>query len=515
MKRLVNSSVRLYLASRYKKLEHAIQHPIVTQHEVLENLIYKASDTVVGRRHRFDRMKRYQDFQREVPVCEYNEIKHLIDRMMCGERDVLWPGQVKWYAKSSGTTSDRSKFIPVSKESLKDNHISGGWDALAILYQNYPDARVFEYKNLVITGRLDRFAAYPDTRYGDVSAIMFDQMPLIGRPFSTTDMETANIRDWEEKIERIAAIASADPDITSIGGVPTWNIVLFKRILEITGKKHLQEVWPNLQIYLHGGVNFEPYRLLFQKLIPDQKKMVYQEVYNASEGFFASQFDNDTRDMMLLLDNGVFYEFIPMDVWPERKAIPLEEVEVGKNYCIVISTNGGLWRYMPGDTITFTSTNPYRIRITGRTKHFINAFGEEVMVSDTDLALSRTCEQLGAEIKDYTVAPTFSGAGVGAHDWMIEFVNEPPCLHEFSKKLDLELQQINSDYAAKRLGDLALQPLQMKIVPEGTFQRWLKSKGKQGAQVKVPRLSNKRDVVDALQKQITPVAIQANGLRTD
>jgi len=506
MKRLVNSSVRLYLASRYKKLEHAIQHPIVTQHEVLENLIYKASDTEFGRRHHFERMKRYQDFSREVPICEYNEIKEEIHKMMCGQSDVLWPGRVKWYAKSSGTTSDRSKYIPVSRESLKDCHISGGWDALAILYQNYPNARVFEFKNLVITGRLDRFAGNPETRIGDVSAIMFDQMPLIGRPFSTTDIETANIRDWEEKMERIAQIAARDPDITSIGGVPTWNLVLFKRILEITGKDHLLEVWPNLQIYLHGGVNFEPYRQLFEKLIPNHEQMVYQEGYNASEGFFACQFDHAARDMMLLLDNGVFYEFIPMDIWPERKAIPLEEVEVGKNYCLVISTNGGLWRYMPGDTVMFTSTSPYRIRITGRTKHFINAFGEEVMVSDTDLAVSRTCQRFSIEIRDYTVAPTFSGPGVGAHEWMIEFINEPDCRDTFTKALDLELQEINSDYAAKRQGDLALQPLQVQMVPEGTFQRWLKSKGKQGAQVKVPRLSNQRDVVDALQKQLSTVS---------
>ena len=499
MKKIVNTTLRLYLKTRFKKIEHSISHPHITQSDVLEYLLYTASDTEFGNKYDFKTITSYEEYKARLPVFTYDGLKPYIERMMLGERDVLWPGYVKWYAKSSGTTSDKSKFIPVSTQNLKECHIKGSWDTVAILYHNLPEAKIFEFKNLIIGGTIYDFKPYPETKYGDVSAILIHHMPFIGRPFYIPDFETAFMKKWEEKLERIAQLSAIDEDITSIGGVPTWNIALFRRILEITGKKHLLEVWPKLEVYVHGGVNFSPYRNHFKALIP-KNDFIYQEVYNASEGHFSTQDDIGSNDMLLFLDNGVFYEFIPMEGSHEsNEPLPLQYVELYKNYALAITTSSGLWRYLIGDTVRFTSLEPYRIQITGRTKHFINAFGEEVMVSNADHALSLACTDTRTIICDYTVAPIyFDQTGRGAHEWWIEFEKPPQNLKKFSDLLDQYLQQANSDYEAKRYQDIAMGPLIIRSLPKGTFNRWLKMKGKAGAQTKVPRLSNNRDFADEL-----------------
>ncbi len=503
MRSLVNSTLKWYLGVRYKKLEHAVKHPHATQFDLLQDLLYTAVDTEVGRRYDFETIGRYENFRDRLPVLEYDDIRGDIRRMMLGKRDVLWPGVVNWFAKSSGTT-DKSKFVPVTRQCLKDCHIKGFWDTIAILYNNHPEAKIFEYKNLIVGGTLYDFAENPNTRYGDVSAILIHEMPLVGRPFYAPDFETASLKKWDEKLERTAMLASREAEIGSVGGVPTWNLVLFKRVLELTGCDHLLEVWPHLQVYLHGGVNFDPYRAQFKQLIPSEK-FIYQEVYNASEGYFATQDDYKNNDLLLLPDGGVFYEFVPLDSLAQasQSAVPLGGVEPGKQYAMVITTNAGLWRYMLGDTVMFTNTDPYKYVITGRTKHFINAFGEEVMVANTDLAIARTCKLLHAGIRDYTVAPVYMKNGhQGYHQWVIEFEKLPHDLRAFSAVLDRMLQDINSDYEAKRYHDLALRQLEIVPAPLGTFEQWLQAKGKVGAQIKVPRLANNRSVIDEILDQL-------------
>ncbi len=498
MRKIVNSTLRLYLKTRYHKIAHSIEHPEVTQADVLENLLFTASETEYGKAFRFDEIHDYTSFRQAIPIVNYDDIKDRIHRMMMGEADILWPGTVKWFAKSSGTTSDKSKFIPVTKQNLKFCHVKGFWDALAVLYHNLPDAKIFEYNNLVVGGSLHHFEPHPETRFGDVSAILIQHMPLVGRPFYSPDFETAFMKKWDEKLERTAQLASRDQDIGSIGGVPTWNVVLFRRILEITGKDHLLEVWPNLQVYLHGGVNFEPYRSQFEALIP-KEDFTYQETYNASEGYFATQHRDQDRDLLLFPDCGIFYEFVPLDELDQDqpKAVQLQDVQIGENYAMVISTNAGLWRYMLGDTVTFSSKNPYKLLITGRTKHFINAFGEEVMVGNTDQAISRACLQFNVKIREYMVAPIyFDELGNGGHEWLIEFDGDVPDLQTFATVLDQHLQQANSDYEAKRFQDMAMQRPRILSVPTNTFARWMKKRGRVGAQVKVPRLANHRKYVE-------------------
>ena len=371
---------------------------------------------------------------------------------------------------------------------------------MTIYYHNRPDARQFELKSIVMGGSLSKFEHYPKTTIGDVSAIIIDNMPSVAKPFYIPDFETALMAEWEEKLEKTAQIASREPNVVLIGGVPTWTVVLLRRILEITGKKNMLEVWPNFQVYTHGGVSFTPYKKQFEAFFPSDK-VDYQEIYNASEGFFAVQNDFSTPDMLLLLDNGVYYEFLPMSEWQKKapKAIPLSEVEVGKNYALVISTNGGLWRYTPGDTIIFTSTNPYKIKVTGRTKQFVNAFGEEVMVENTDRALAMTCAKMNVTVAEYTVGPVyFRGDGKGGHEWIIEFEQPPVSLTAFNQLLDENLQKVNSDYEAKRYHDIALTQLRLRQAPPGTFHRWMAARGKLGGQYKVPRLANHRKYVDEI-----------------
>ncbi|NRA50656.1 MAG: GH3 auxin-responsive promoter family protein, partial [Phaeodactylibacter sp.] len=358
----------------------------------------------------------------------------------------------------------------------------------------------FECKSMIMGGSLFPFEPFPKTTYGDVSAIMIQNMPAVGRPFFTPDFKTALLHDWEVKLEKLAQIGANEPEMVMIGGVPTWTVVLFRRILELTGKHNMLEVWPKFQGYIHGGVSFTPYRKQFEAFFPSDE-ISYQEIYNASEGYFAAQDDFSRDDMLLLLNNGVYYEFLPMSEWhkPNPIAVPLHEVQVGKNYALVITTNAGLWRYTPGDTVTFTSTTPYRIKITGRTKQFVNAFGEEVMVENTDQALHVACQQTGAIVSEYTVAPVyFEGNSKGGHQWLVEFEKEPADESKFVRLLDLALQSANSDYEAKRSKNLALEELQLHTLPPGTFHDWMRSKGKFGGQHKVPRLANHRKYVEEI-----------------
>jgi hypothetical protein len=500
MKQWINQTFRWYYKRRYKQIQYTHRHGIAVQKGWLGYLTKKAATTQWGIQHKLSAVRSYADFQQSIPIHEYDDLKPYIQRMMHGEKSVLWPGQVRWFAKSSGTTSDKSKFIPISSEHLKTCHIKGTWDTMTAVYHNRPDARQFELKSMLMGGSVEHFSPFPGTIFGDVSAIMIKHMPQVARPFFIPDFETALLADWEKKLELLAQAGSREPNVVMIGGVPTWTIVLFKRILEISGKSNMLEVWPNFQVYIHGGVSFKPYRPQFEAFFPSSS-VDYLEIYNASEGYFAVQDDLRTQDMLLLLDNGIFYEFLPLEEWDKAnpEAITLADVEPGRNYALVISTNGGLWRYVPGDTIQFTSVRPYKIKITGRIKQFINAFGEEVMIDNTDQALALTCETMPAKIMDYTVAPVYmDGTHKGGHQWLIEFKQKPDNLDAFSRLLDENLQRINSDYEAKRFKNIALTNLNITPLPEGSFAHWLKSKGKLGGQNKVPRLSNDRKYVDEI-----------------
>ena len=502
MRKLTNSLFRHYLRFRMRHIRRYMTDPHGVQQYWLERLLLSARDTEWGNKYSFQSIKSHRQFSNRIPIQDYDDLKPFIERMMTGERDVLWNGRVRYFSKSSGTTNDKSKFIPVSSQNLKFCHVGGSWDTTALFYDQRPDAELFQRKSMLMGGSLQTFGRhFPKTYVGDVSAVMINHMPWVAKPFFTPDFKTALLPDFEEKIARLVDMCSKE-DVVMIGGVPTWTVVLFRRILELTGKSNMLEVWPNFQVYIHGGVSFTPYRDQFMQFFPGDnasgKKVSYQEIYNASEGYFAIQNDFGMEDMLLLLDNGIYYEFLPMEEWEKEhpKAIPLEGVEIGKNYAIVISTNSGLWRYTPGDTISFTSKFPYKIKVTGRTRQFINAFGEEVMVENTDKALALTCRETGAVALEYTVAPVFlAGTAKGGHEWLIEFEKNPVDITYFSRLLDQNLQQINSDYEAKRYRNMALNELQLRSLPPGTFHKWLKMKGKYGGQHKVPRLSNERKYV--------------------
>jgi hypothetical protein len=500
---MVNEVMKQYLRLRLRRVEQYMLQPEQSQEKWLFKLIETAKDTEFGKKYGFDSIKSAEDFAEKVPIHDYEGLKNYIARMMRGERDILWPGEINWYAKSSGTTSDKSKYIPVPYTNLYHNHIGGSWDSLALLYHNRPNSEIFKRKNLVMAGSYTTLPEYPQTKFGDVSSILVAHMPAIGRAFYAPESDVALIANFEEKIAKIAEVTSESTDIGMFGGVPTWIIVLFRMILEKTGKSNMLEVWPHLQVYMHGGVGFEPYRQTFKELIPSDD-FVYQEIYNASEGYFGAQCDLDKNDILMMADNGVFYEFIPMEEWGKEhpKTLTLANIEIGKNYALVISTNNGLWRYQPGDTIQFTRKYPHCFQISGRTKQFINAFGEEVMVGDTDRALAETCRQTNCVMAEYTAGPVyFSGdRGKGGHEWVIEFDKMPSDLEIFRRILDESLQKINSDYEAKRYKSMALEPLKLNVVPKGTFHLWMKSRGKFGNQNKVPRLANDRQYVEEILK---------------
>ena len=461
--------------------------------QVLKRLTSKAENTEWGREHGFASLSTYEDFAASSPVNTYEDLKQAIDRMRQGERDILWPGQVRWYAKSSGTTNDKSKFIPVSKDGLKDTHYAGGRDAVTWYLGNNPHSRIFDGKALILGGSHAPNYNLKNSLVGDLSAILIENINPLVNLVRVPKKETALLADFELKRDRIAHEAIRE-NVTNLSGVPSWMLSVMNRVLEITGKDNLSEVWPNLEMFFHGGVAFTPYREQYKKLIPSAN-MHYMETYNASEGFFGIQDDPSDLSMSLMLDYGVFYEFIPMDEIenPNPHVLPLWGVETGKNYAMLISTSSGLWRYMIGDTVRFTSTNPYKFVITGRTKFFINAFGEELIVDNAEAGLAEACKRTGAQVLEYTAAPVFmDGDGKCRHQWLIEFAQEPEDVTMFAQILDETLQHVNSDYEAKRYKDITLQSLELVVARKGLFHEWLASKGKLGGQHKVPRLSNNR-----------------------
>ena len=497
----ITSIARLGLMRRLKQLDRYAGEAEALQMQTLLRLVHDAQGTEWGRQHGFDQVRTYEQFAASSPVNTYEELKAGIDRMRQGEKDVLWPGKVRWYAKSSGTTNDKSKFIPVSPQGLHDTHYRGGTDAVVWYLRNHPESRLFDGKALILGGSHAPNYNLPGSLVGDLSAILIENINPVVNLFRVPKKETALLSDFEIKRDRIAREAMKR-NVTNLSGVPSWMLSVLTRVMEISGKEHLEEVWPNLEVFFHGGVAFTPYREQYKRLITSPC-MNYMETYNASEGFFGLQDDPNDLSMSLMIDYGVFFEFIPMDELesPAPTVLPLWGVETGRNYAMVISTSSGLWRYMIGDTVRFTSVHPYKFIITGRTKFFINAFGEELIVDNAENGLKRACEETGAMVREYTAAPVFmDDKGKCRHQWLIEFDREPVDLQQFARILDEALQQINSDYEAKRYKDITLQPLEIVKARPHLFDDWLKSKGKLGGQHKVPRLSNQRQHIDEMLK---------------
>ena len=460
---------KLYFQTRRRELEHYVNEGEEMQHEILQYLVKRGKDTEYGRKYLFSTINNYNDFALNIPLNTYEELKGYIDRMRHGERNILWPGQVKWYAKSSGTTNDKSKFIPITHEGLQNVHYQGGKDVLAYYLSNNPDSKLFSGKGLILGGSHSPNYNLPNSLVGDLSAILIENI-------------------------------NPSQNVTNISGVPSWMLSVLVRVMELSGKKHLQEVWPNLEVFFHGGIAFTPYREQYEQLITKQD-MHYMETYNASEGFFGIQDDPNDKSMLLMLDYGVYYEFLPMDEFENEKPniVPLEGVEVGRNYAMIISTVCGLWRYEIGDTIQFTSVRPYKFVITGRTKYFINAFGEELIMDNAEKGIEAACKATGAQISDYTAAPIFMDSNAKCrHQWLIEFTKMPDSISDFERILDSKLQEINSDYEAKRFHDVTLQQLEVVVARKDLFNDWLKSKGKLGGQHKIPRLSNSRKNIDEM-----------------
>ena len=496
---IINSIMTWVMKKRIHQIELFLKYPMEVQEELRARLIDQAKNTEFGREHGFRDIESIEDFRRNVPVRNYEAHYPWIDRLLKGEDNILWPTEISWFAKSSGTTNNRSKFIPVSEEAIQECHFKGGKDMLSIYMNLYPESGLFKGKGLPIGGsqQINQFDNSKQTYYGDLSAVLMKNMPLWAQLARTPSLEISLMEEWEEKLEHMAN-ATCNENVTSISGVPTWTILLLERILEIKGKSDIREVWPNLEAFFHGAVAFGPYQPIFKKLIP-HGDMRYMETYNASEGFFGIQDQTDSDELLLMLDYGIFYEFIPMEEIDsdDPSVIGLDEVEIGKNYAMVISTNAGLWRYKIGDTVKFTHTYPFRIKISGRTKHFINAFGEELIIENAEEAIMVACEATGAVMDNFTAGPRYLGHHErGGHEWIIEFTEQPTDLERFTQVLDNKLREINSDYDAKRQKDLALVAPVIHMVPPGTFYRWMKSRGKLGGQNKVPRLSNDRDYLD-------------------
>jgi hypothetical protein len=494
--KLLSPAISRLARFRHWRIEQWIDNPIAAQREVLQDLVTHAQYTEMGRKFHLTKLFSIREFKKSVPIHEYNNLTPYIDRLMNGEENLLWNTPVTWFAKSSGTTSSKSKFIPITEESLEDCHYQAAKDVLTMYYNSNPDSDLLTGKGLVIGGSHQLNALNEEISYGDLSAVLLQNTPFWGQWLRTPELSIALMDEWETKIEALAQ-STIEEDVTSISGVPTWTLVLIKRILEISGKQTLKEVWPNLELYIHGGVSFTPYKEQFHKLIGSN--INYLEIYNASEGFFAAQDDTQEEGMLLLLYHGIFYEFMPVEEYGKDnpQTVGLNKVEIGKNYALVISTNGGLWRYLVGDTIQFTSLFPFRIKVSGRLKHYINAFGEEVIVDNADKAIAIACEKTNAVVNDYTAAPVyFSDENNGAHEWLIEFEQQPDNINAFAYELDCALKSVNSDYEAKRHKDIALRLPIVRALQKGVFNKWLSNKGKLGGQHKVPRLSNDRRYVD-------------------
>ena len=497
--------IRPLFVRRQKTLDRYQAQAETLQRTVLHRLLRQASGTEWGQRYRYGSLNNYENFAATVPLNTYEELKGYIDRMRHGERDVLWPGTVRWYAKSSGTTNDKSKFIPVSRQGLKDTHYAGGADAVSIYLYNNPHSHLFDGRALILGGSHAPNYNVAGSLVGDLSAILIENINPLVNLVRVPKKETALLADFETKRDRIAREAM-NRHVTNLSGVPSWMLSVINRILELSGKQYLDEIWPDLEVFFHGGVAFTPYREQYRQLIRTPH-MHYMETYNASEGFFGLQNDPSDTSMLLMIDYGVFYEFIPMDELekPHPQTVPLWGVEPGRNYAMVISTSCGLWRYLIGDTVRFTSVNPYKFIISGRTKSFINAFGEELIVDNAEKGMAAACQATGALVADYTAAPVFMDThGKCRHQWLIEFSRRPDSLERFAAVLDTTLQQVNSDYEAKRYKDITLQPLQITEARKGLFNDWLKSKGKLGGQHKVPRLSNTREIIDEILTLNTP-----------
>ena len=503
--KILSPAISSLARMRMWRIEAWMNNPVEAQRDVLQGLVTAAQYTEFGKKYNFSKLFTIRSFKQTVPVHEYEDLKPYITRIMNGEQNLLWNTPVYWFAKSSGTTSDKSKFIPISEESLEDCHYKAAKDVLTMYYNFNPDSELLTGKGLVIGGSHTINPVNDEAQFGDLSAVLLQNTPFWGHWLRTPDLSIALMDEWESKIEKLAE-STIKENVTSISGVPTWTLVLFKRILEITGKKTMAEVWPSLELYMHGGVSFSPYREQFKKLIG--KDIHYLEMYNASEGFFAAQDQprqgvehSGDEGMLLFLYHGIFYEFMPASEYGKKEpnTIGLEDVEIGKNYALIISTDGGLWRYQLGDTIQFTSLKPFRIKVSGRLKHFINAFGEELIVDNSDQSIAIASEKTGAIVNDYTAAPIyFSDSSNGAHEWLVEFEKEPDDINMFADELDAALKTINSDYEAKRHKDIALRKPVVHMMKKGVFTEWLRSKGKLGGQHKVPRLSNERTLLEEI-----------------
>jgi hypothetical protein len=495
---IINSIASWFLKQRIHQIELFLKYPNEVQDELLMNLIRNCEETVIGKKYDFESIRNYKTFTERVPVSTYEELEPMIELTRKGAQNVFWNTPIKWFAKSSGTTNAKSKFIPVSSEALEDCHYKGSKDLLCMYLNNNENSELFLGKSLRLGGS-SQIYENNNTSFGDLSAILIENMPMWAEFSSTPSNKVSLMSEWETKLTAIINKTKTE-NVTSFAGVPSWMLVLLNRILTETNNTNLMELWPKLEVYFHGGVNFEPYREQYQKILPC-KNFKYYEIYNASEGFFAIQDLNYSNDLLLMLDYGIFYEFIPMDTFgtSNQKTIRLADVELFKNYAIVITTNSGLWRYMIGDTVRFTSLQPYRIRVSGRTKHYINVFGEELMIENTDQAIAKTCSALNCEVKDYTVAPIFmKNKEKGAHEWMIEFKKHPEDIAHFEKVLDETLQTINSDYEAKRYNSMTLNQLKINVARENLFYDWLKEQNKLGGQHKIPRLSNDRNYLEQL-----------------
>ncbi len=507
---IVNSIASWFLKKRFHQIELFLKYPIEVQQELLQNLILKAKSTEIGKKYEFESIKSYKDYRDRVPISSYEDSEAMIERARRGESNIFWPTPIKWFAKSSGTTNAKSKFIPVSSDSLEDCHYAASKDLLCMYLNNNPNSQLFVGKSLRLGGSKELYQEN-GTVYGDLSAILIDNMPFWAEFSSTPGSEVSLMANWEVKMQAIVN-ETINENVTSLAGVPSWMLVLLNNVIETTGKDSLFDVWPNLEVYFHGGVSFEPYMDQYKKILP-KNDFKYYETYNASEGFFAIQDRNDNKELLLMLDYGIFYEFIPMHISgpDEEEIIPLSEVEIDVNYAIVITTNAGLWRYRIGDTVRFTSVDPYRIKVTGRTKHHINVFGEELIIENAEAALKQASRLSECEIIDYTAAPIFmEGKEKGAHEWIIEFKTPPKDFSVFTTLLDKSLQEVNSDYEAKRYNNMTLNAPKIHFAREHLFYDWLKKNDKLGGQHKIPRLSNTRDYLEELLSlnevgKITPI----------
>eukprot|EP01132_Coremiostelium_polycephalum_P000578 gene578-723_t len=501
---LLNRSFNWIIKQRLSRLQHAIENPIDVQSNLLCALLQKGKSTAYGQHFHFNQIITQQQFKEQVPICTYEALYPYIEKILKGQNNILWPTSIKWFAKSSGTSNDRSKFIPVSAEALNDNHYKAGKDMLATYLSQNPHSQLFQGKNLALGGSLyaNNFSPNSETKYGDVSAVIMKNLPLWAKWASAPDIDIALLENWEEKLEKLAQ-TTANENITSITGIPTWLLILLNTILHRKGATNMAQVWPMLELFIHGGVSFTPYKDLFKNITSDH--MQYLEVYNASEGFFAIQDDTQRDDLLLLVNHGIYYEFISMEDLDKAHlvAVSLENVQVGHIYAMVITTNAGLWRYQLGDTVQFTSTAPFRIKIAGRTNHYINTFGEELVVHNADAAITHACLLTGATISDYTAGPQYTSMqSQGHHEWLIEFIQAPSDLHTFAAILDHKLQALNSDYEAKRYKNLILGPPLIKAVPKGIFYAWMKQNNKLGNQNKVPRLFNSRKYLDDIYQRM-------------